>query len=53
MVKLERPARALDLLSGLDAAMLPPQQETLRRNIVAAARKKVADGELEVDDNQW
>ena len=53
LVKLDRPARALELLAGLDAAMLPPQQETLRRNIVAAARKKVADGELEVDDNQW
>jgi membrane associated rhomboid family serine protease len=53
LMELDRPGRALELLDGLDVAVLPPQQETLRVKIAAAAKRKVNAGELEVDDGAW
>lgn len=53
LVELDRPGRALELLDGLGLAALPPQQETLRGKIAAAAKRKVNAGDLEVDDGAW
>jgi membrane associated rhomboid family serine protease len=53
LVELERPGRALELVAGLDGAVLPPQQEAVRRKIIATARRKLDDGDLEVDDGAW
>jgi hypothetical protein len=53
LVELEKPSRALELVSGLDGIQLPEQQDLLRRKIKAAAKQQVAQGELEVDDAAW
>jgi hypothetical protein len=53
LMELDRPGRALELVAGLDAAVLPPQQEALRQKIAAAAERKVREGVLEVDDGGW
>jgi membrane associated rhomboid family serine protease len=53
LLELDRPGRALELLDGLNGAMLPPQQETLRVKITAAAKRKLNEGALEVDDGAW
>ncbi len=53
LMELDRPGRAIELLAGLDVAVLPPPQETLRRKIIAAAERKISEGALEVDDGGW
>jgi membrane associated rhomboid family serine protease len=53
LVELEKPNRAMELLAGLNGARLPEPQETMRRKIAAVAKKKIADGVVEVDDASW
>lgn len=53
LVELEKPSRALELLTGLNGAKLTEPQEQLARKLAAAAQRQVAQGELEVDDAAW
>jgi hypothetical protein len=52
-VELEKPARTLELLEGLNGVTLPPPQETLRTKLRVAAQRKIDEGAIEVDDGSW
>jgi membrane associated rhomboid family serine protease len=53
LVKLDKPARTIELLSALDASRLPADQVKLCQKMRAVAEQKVSEGELEVDDGAW
>jgi membrane associated rhomboid family serine protease len=49
VVELDRPAKALEVLQGIDPSRLPPPQLALAKKIAAAARAKQAEGDVELD----
>jgi membrane associated rhomboid family serine protease len=53
LVELDKPGRAMELLEGLEAEKLTAEQRGLAAKIRAAARRKVEEGALEVDDGAW
>jgi membrane associated rhomboid family serine protease len=53
IVHEKRPGRALGVLQKIPAAGLPPDLATARSRLEAQAKKMYADGELEVDDEDW
>jgi hypothetical protein len=53
LVELNRPAKALDLLSDVDAARVSASQVALAKKIAAKATKLQADGEYELESDGW
>jgi hypothetical protein len=53
VVELNRPGKALDLLKSVDAARLPAPQLALAKKIAAKARQMQAEGEYELDADEW
>jgi membrane associated rhomboid family serine protease len=53
LAQLERPGKALELASQLDASSLSPPLAAARDKVVAVARRKLSEGELELDDVAW
>jgi membrane associated rhomboid family serine protease len=49
LVELERPAKAIELLSQLDPSKLNEGQLSLRKKMQAVAERQISDGEVEVD----
>lgn len=49
VVELDRPAKALEVLQGINPSRLPPPQLALAKKIAAAARAKQAEGDVELD----
>ncbi|MGE3242310.1 MAG: rhomboid family intramembrane serine protease [Pirellulales bacterium] len=49
VVQLDRPAKALELLSGIDPLRLPAPQMELAKKIAAKAHAMQADGDVELD----
>lgn len=50
LVELERPQRTLELLKPLDPTQLNEKQQLLRLHLVKIAKKRVAEGAMELDD---
>jgi hypothetical protein len=53
VVELNRPGKALELLSELDAASLPNEHVMLARKIRTKARQMQSEGVLELDSEDW
>jgi membrane associated rhomboid family serine protease len=53
LVELNRPGKALELLTAVDAARLPEPQRALAKKIAAVATQRHAEGEYEVDNDSW
>lgn len=53
VVELDRPGRALELLSATNTAQLTDPQRGLAKKIAARARQMQAAGEVELDDGAW
>jgi hypothetical protein len=50
MIHQEQPSRALEVLGGLPAGSLTPDLEKNRAQLVRHAKKMIAEGVLEVDE---
>lgn len=53
VVELDKPAKALELLDGLNGTPLTPQLAAARDTVRAVARRKVDEGAVEIDDAGW
>ncbi|TWU00555.1 Rhomboid family protein [Botrimarina colliarenosi] len=53
VAKLDRPGRALELLSAVNAKALTDKQRAAARRILARARAMQAEGVVELDDGGW
>lgn len=53
LVELAKPGKALELISTLDGVQLAPPLAAARDKLQAVAKRKLGDGELEVDDAAW
>jgi membrane associated rhomboid family serine protease len=53
VVELNRPGKALDLLTQVDVRRVPAPQIALARKIAAKAKQMQADGEYELDTDSW
>lgn len=53
VVELDKPAKALELLDGLNGTPLSPQLTAARDTVRAVARRKVDEGAVEIDDAGW
>ena len=53
LLKLERPAKALELLKPLQADQLSAAEKQLVRKLAARAQQLIKAGELEFDDGAW
>jgi len=53
VVKLDRPGKALELLSALDLRTLPKDLLELTEKIARRARRLQAEGNVELDTNEW
>lgn len=53
VVELERPGKALDLLSEVDRSRLKPEQAALAKRIEIKALNMQAEGVVEFDTEQW
>jgi len=53
VVALNRPAKALELLKGVDAGRLPAPQLALAKKIAAKSRQMQAEGVYELDTDTW
>lgn len=53
VVELGRPGRALELLADVNTAALPPAHASLVKKIEAKAEQMQADGELELEAEEW
>jgi membrane associated rhomboid family serine protease len=49
LVELERPAKAIELLSQLDSSKLNESQASLAKKLQIVAHRQIADGEVELD----
>jgi len=53
LVELAKPGKALELIAPLSRAPLTPQLAAARDKLQAVAKRKLGEGELEVDDAAW
>ncbi|MEN1678347.1 MAG: rhomboid family intramembrane serine protease [Planctomycetota bacterium] len=53
VVELNRPGRAIDLLSRVDLAKLPAAGQQLAKKVARHAQKMQAEGVVELDDDRW
>jgi len=53
-LQIDRPQKALDVLAKVNASALTPEQAEFKRKLEIEAKKRAADAELEVeDDEDW
>ncbi len=53
VLELQRPGKALDLLTGIDERSLPEKQATLVKRIRAKAKQMLQEGAVELDVETW
>ncbi|MBA4105514.1 MAG: hypothetical protein C0485_07125 [Pirellula sp.] len=53
LIELAKPGKALELIEALEGAPLTPQLAAARDKLQAVAKRKLGEGELEVDDAAW
>ena len=53
LMELDKPGKALELASSLEGQTLAPPLVAARDKVCAVARRKLSEGELEVDDVAW
>lgn len=51
VLELQKPARALELLTEIDFSMQPPEKRTLAKKIARRAKQMQAEGVYELDDD--
>jgi len=53
VVELERPGKALELLTDVDSSKLPEKHAVLAQRVAAKARQMQNEGVVEFDDDTW